>query len=194
MPEGGHRVTKLLDAWRAGDKQAGDELIRSVYQELRRLAASYLRGEQPGHTLGATALVHEAYMRLAGASIDYQNRSHFFAVAATAMRRILVDHAKHNKRQCRGGGAIRETLDEGLIVGSEPNPMILEIDEALTHLATFDDRKARVIELIFFGGLTYSEAGDALGVSEATVKRELRLARAWILHELGGKEATAPPG
>ena len=182
-----HPVTKLLEAWRAGDRQAGEQLVASVYQELRRLASSYLRGERPGHTLGATALVHEAYMRLAGASVDYQNRSHFFAVAATAMRRILVDHARHHHRQRRGGGALRETWNEALMVGSEPNPAILEVDEALTRLAAFDERKARVLELIFFGGLTYDEAGEALGISEAKVKRELRLARAWILHELGGK-------
>jgi len=105
-----------------------------------------------------------------------------------------VDYAKHHKRQRRGGGGLRETLNEELMVGSAPNPAILEVDEALTHLATFDERKARVLEMIFFGGLTYGEAGEALGVSEATVKRELRLARAWILHELGGNQTPAPQG
>ena len=155
-----------------------------VYERLRTLAASHLRHERPGHTLPATALVHEAYLKIAGAEINFHDRAHFFAVASTAMRRVLVDHAKHHKRQRRGGGAVRAEFEEALAVSAEPDPYILEIDEALTQLAKMDPRKVSVVELTYFGGLSYAEVGEILAISEATVKRELRMARAWIKKDL----------
>jgi len=157
-----------------------EELAPLVYDRLLKLAASHLRHERPGHTLPATALVHEAYLKVAGAAIDFQDRSHFFAVASTAMRRVLVDYAKQRNRLRHGGGALRVDFDEALAVSSEPDASILPIDEALTRLAEMDSRKVTIVEMIYFGGLTYAEAGGILGISEATVKRELRMARAWI--------------
>ncbi len=155
-----------------------------VYDRLRGLAASHLRHERPGHTLAATALVHEAYLKIAGAEINYQDRVHFFAVASTAMRRVLVDYAKRHKRQRRGGGAARADFDEALAVSADPDASIIDIDEALTELAKVDPRKVRVVELTYFGGLSNTETAKILGVSEPTVKRELRMARAWIKESL----------
>jgi RNA polymerase sigma factor (TIGR02999 family) len=177
-------ITRLLHSWRSGDAAAVDELVPLVYSRLRSLAAGHLRHERPGHTLAATALVHEAYLKIAGAGIDFQDRSHFFAVASTAMRRVLVDHAKHHRRQRRGGGAVRADFEEALAVSNDPDPFILEIDEALTSLAQMDPRKVSVVELTYFGGLSYSEVGEILGISEATVSRELRMARAWIKNSI----------
>ena len=156
------QITKLLQSWRAGDAQAMDELAPLVYERLHKLAASHLRHERPGHTLPATALVHEAYLKVAGAGIDFQDRSHFFAVASTAMRRVLVDYAKQRKRLRHGGEAIRVDFDEALAVSSEPDPSIVLIDEALTRLAQMDPRKVSVVEMIYFGGLTYLETGEVL--------------------------------
>jgi len=161
-----------------------------VYDRLRKLAGSHLRNEGPGHTLVATALVHEAYLKVAGAEIDWQDRAHFFAVASTAMRRVLVDHAKGHRRQRRGGGAIQTELNERMLLVEAPDPAILEIDESLERLAKRDPRKVQAVELVFFGGLTYTEAGQMMGISEATVKRELRMARAWIRHDLKSNTAT----
>lgn len=183
-------ITRLLRSWRSGDSNAGGELVALVYNRLRQLAGSHLRRERPAHTLAATALVHEAYLKIAGAGIDFQDRAHFFAVASTAMRRVLVDYAKHHKRQRRGGDAVRADFDEALLVSEQPDPAILEIDEALTRLARIDERKVRVVELVFFGGLTQPEAGEILGISEATVKRELRMARAWIKTEMESHSGT----
>lgn len=177
-------ITQLLQSWRGGNRAAEDELIALVYDRLRKLAASNLRNERPGHTLAATALVHEAYLKVAGSDIDWQDRAHFFAVASTAMRRVLVDHARARKRDRRGGGAARTELDEAMLSVDAPDPAILDIDEALARLAKQDPRKEKVVELVFFGGLSYAEAGEILGISEATVKRELRMARAWIKHDL----------
>jgi RNA polymerase sigma factor (TIGR02999 family) len=177
-------ITQLLLSWRSGDRNAGEELVPLVYARLRSLAASHLRREQPGQTLSATALVHEAYLKIAGAGIDYQDRGHFFAVASTAMRRVLVDRAKHHKRQRRGGDALRVEFEEALLVADRPDPVILDIDEALTLLAKMDPRKVSIVEMTYFGGLTYTEIAGILAISEATVKRELRMARAWIKHSL----------
>jgi RNA polymerase sigma factor (TIGR02999 family) len=177
-------ITRLLHSWRMGDAAAHDDLVPLVYDRLRKLASHHLRGERPGHTLGATALVHEAYLKLAGAQIDWQDRSHFFAVASTAMRRVLVDHAKHRGRQRRGGEMRQTVFDEALVVGPEPDPALIEIDEALDRLEKFDPRKAKIVEMTYFGGMSYAEVGEALGVSEVTVKRDLRLARAWLLSEM----------
>ncbi|HLJ47748.1 MAG TPA: sigma-70 family RNA polymerase sigma factor [Bryobacteraceae bacterium] len=177
-------ITRLLRSWGSGDASAGEELMPLVYDRLRSLAASHLRHERPGHTLAATALVNEAYLKIADASIDYQDRVHFFAVASTAMRRVLVDYAKHHKRQRRGGGVARADFDEALAVSANPDASILEIDEALTELAKVDPRKVRIVELTYFGGLSNTETAKILGLSEPTIKRELRMARAWIKDSL----------
>lgn len=183
------QVTKLLRAWGAGDKAALDELMPLVHLQLRRLAAKCLASERPDHTLRATALVNEAYLRLAGAQSDFTDRVHFFAVAARLLRHILVDHAKGQRRQKRGAGAVKLSLDDALQVGATPPSNILELDEALERLATHDPRKSELVELLFFGGLTYEEAAEALHISPATVNRELRMAKAWLRREMTGLES-----
>jgi RNA polymerase sigma factor (TIGR02999 family) len=177
-------VTRLLQEWGSGNKAALDELMPVVYEQLRKLASRCLRAERPDHTLRATALVHEAYLRLVDADVAWQDRVHFFAVSARLLRRILVDHAKANHRQKRGGGAEKVTLDEAVLVGSEVTGGIVELDEALQRLAAHDQRKSELIELLCFGGLTYDEAAAALKISPATVHRELKMAKAWLHHEL----------
>ena len=180
------QVTRLLKEWSAGNKQALDELMPLVYDQLRILASRCLSSERPEHTLRATALVNEAYLRLADADLTFNDRVHFYAVAARLLRHILVDHAKALHRAKRGGGAQRITLDEALIVGKTEPSGILELDEALQRLAAQDSRKAEVVELLFFGGLTYDEAAAQLNISAATVHRELRMAKAWLHRELTG--------
>jgi len=178
-------VTRLLAAWRgSGDEDALDRLIPLVYDELHALAARRLRGERPDHTLQATALVHEAYARLVEGDVRFDDRAHFFALAATAMRRILVDHARHRGRDKRGGGRARVTLNDEIAAAADRPDDILALDEAIERLAEHDERKARVVELHFFGGLTYAEIAAALEVSEATVDRDLRMAKAWLGNEL----------
>jgi RNA polymerase sigma factor (TIGR02999 family) len=177
-------VTRLLHEWRAGNQSALDQLMPLVYEELRRIARNYMRSEREGHTLQATALVNEAYLRLVDMDVPWQNRAHFFAVAARLLRRVLVDHAKSRRRAKRGRGQAAVTLNEALLAAYEPEKAIVALDEALESLAAFDDRKCRIIELHYFGGLTYEEMAEALGISEATVHRELRLAKAWLHHEL----------
>jgi RNA polymerase sigma factor (TIGR02999 family) len=177
-------VTILLRAWREGDARALDRLIPIVYEELKDIARRSMWGERPDHTLQATALVHEAYTRLIDSDVTWQDRSHFFAVAARQMRRILVDHAKARGRIKRGGGADRITLNESVAVSPEPPADLVALDEALERLTALDARKAQVIELHFFGGLTHEEAAEALGVSVATVERDLRFAKAWLYREL----------
>jgi RNA polymerase sigma factor (TIGR02999 family) len=177
-------VTRLLQEWGGGNKAALDELMPVVYEQLRKLAARCLRAERPDHTLRATALVNEAYLRLVDADVDWQDRVHFFAVSARLLRRILVDHAKANHRKKRGGGAEKVTLDEALLVGPQATAGIVELDEALHRLAAHDQRKSELIELLCFGGLTYDEAATALKISPATVHRELKMAKAWLHREL----------
>jgi RNA polymerase sigma factor (TIGR02999 family) len=177
-------VTQLLHQWRTGDREALDQLMPLIYDELRRLASHYMKSERPAHTLQATALVNEAYIRLVDMNVRWQDRVHFFAVAARLMRRILVDEAKSKHRAKRGGGGVRLSLDEALIVSPEPAQDIVALDDALKSLGAFDERKSQLIELHFFGGLTYDELAEALGISQATVHRELRLAKAWLYHEL----------
>lgn len=177
-------VTQLLRQWGSGDKQALDELMPAVYDQLRRLASNCLRAERPDHTLRATALVHEAYLRLIDADVAWQDRVHFYAVSARMLRRILVDHAKSRNRHKRGGEFQKVPLDEAILVGPESDHGIVELDEALQRLAAQDQRKSELIELLFFGGLTYDEAAAALKISPATVHRELTLAKAWLLREL----------
>jgi RNA polymerase sigma factor (TIGR02999 family) len=182
-----HDVTRLLADWRDGDQGALDRLMPLVYDELRRMARRYMRGERENHTLQSSALVNEAYMRLADhMGMNWQNRAHFFGVAAQAMRRVLVDHARTRNVQKRGGGAFKVALDDAIDVADEKAAELVALDDALRALAAFDERKARVVELRYFGGLTAEEAAEVLGVSLATVEREWRTARAWLVRELGG--------
>ena len=177
-------VTRLLIAWRDGDRAALDALSPIVYQELRRLAGAYMRQERPDHTLQPTALVHEAYVRLVDQSLpDFANRKHFFGVVAHLMRQVLVDFARAHRSEKRGAG-LKAPLEEGAAVAAPPAVDILALDEALDRLATFDARKASVIELRYFGGLTREEVADALDLTLATVKRDLSLGEAWLRREL----------
>ncbi|MCA1632825.1 MAG: sigma-70 family RNA polymerase sigma factor [Acidobacteria bacterium] len=184
-----HQVTQLLVRWREGDRRALDELMPLVYEELRRLAAHYMRGERPGHTLQTSALVNEAYLRLAAhEEIQWQDRAHFFDVAAQAMRRILVDHARRRGNQKRGGGAPRVALDEALIVSAERVAEVVALDDALARLAEIAPRKSQLVELRFFGGLSIEEAAEVLGVSPGTVMRDWTFVKAWLRREIAGGE------
>jgi RNA polymerase sigma factor (TIGR02999 family) len=180
-------VTRLLSEIRNGKREAEAQLIPLVYADLRRIAAANLRRERPNHSLQPTALVHEAYMRLAYVeSNGWQDRAHFYAVASTVMRHILVDHARANKAKKRGDGQQTIEIHEG-ILGTSPRVMeVLVVDEALRRLATLDERQSKIVELRFFSGMTEEEAGDVLGISVRTVKRDWRIARAWLVNELGG--------
>ncbi len=178
-------VSLLLRAWRGGDQSALEKLMPLVYDELRRLAHRYMIREKAGHTLQTTALVNEAYIRLVDLKrIEWQDRAHFFAISASFMRRILVDFARSREYQKRGGDAKKVSLDESLFVSPEPGADLIRIDEALGALAEFDARKAKVVELRFFGGMTEEETAEVLHVSRETVKRDWRLARNWLLCEL----------
>lgn len=178
-------VTELLMAWRNGDEDALSRLAPLVYEELHRLAAAYMRREREGHTLQASALVNEAYIKLVDSSrVRWQNRAHFFAVAAQLMRRILVDFARSRHYQKRGAGWHQVTLDERLGVTTRLDSDMLSLDQALQELARLDPRKARVIELRFFGGLSLEETSEALQVSTDTVGRDWRAAKAWLMREL----------
>lgn len=187
---GGGDVTVLLGRWREGDDSAVRELMPLVYGELHRLAERAMRGERHDHTLQTTALVHEAYLRLsAGGSPKLTDRVHFFAVAARVMRRVLVDHARGLTAQRRGGGAARVPLSAGDAREEAPPVDLLDLDEALEALARRDPRKARVVELRYFAGLTAAETAEVLAVSEPTVRLDARLARAWLLRRLDGAPA-----
>ena len=177
-------VTSLLQAWGKGDKEALDDLMPIVYSQLHNLAARCLGSERRDHTLRATALVNEAYVRLVQSSVAPNDRMHFYALASRMLRRILVDHAKSHRREKRGGDAHRITFDEAILFGAEAPPEIVELDEALNRLSKHDQRKADLIELLYFGGLTQEEAAQALNVSHATVERDLKLAKAWLYREL----------
>ncbi len=179
-------VTKLLLAWSGGDQRALEKLTPIVYDELSRLAHRYMRRERLGHSLQSTALVHEAYIRLVDYQrMDWQGRAHFFSVAAQAMRRILVEHARR-KNQKRGGGLQRISLDEAAEVGGGRQRDLVALDEAMNALARVDARKSKVVEMRFFGGLSIEKTAEVLDVSPITVKREWRAARAWLYHELAG--------
>ena len=186
-PERGHpEITRLLQDWRAGNSNAIDELVPLVYQPLRRMAASHMRREG-AVTLQPTALVHEAYLRLVGVNVQWQDREHFFALASSMMRRILVDEAKRRRADKRGGGEktllLVDDLD-GMENVFQPTDL-LALDDALTKLGQLDERKMRVIELRFFAGLTIEECARALEVGHATVERDLKMARAWLVHHMG---------
>jgi RNA polymerase sigma factor (TIGR02999 family) len=183
-------VTKLLHDWRGGDAGALDRLIPIVYQELRAIADRHLRAERPGHTLQPTALVHEVFLRLVGTDIRWQDRAHFMAVSARTMRRILVDYARTRKRVKRGGNWLRQTLDEGIVMGESSALDLVKLDEALIRLNARDKRAARAAELHYFGGLSYEDTAEVLAISPATVHRDLRLAKAWLYKELAGAEIT----
>jgi RNA polymerase sigma factor (TIGR02999 family) len=182
-------VTRLLQSWSAGNPAALDQLMPLVYDRLRSLAGRYMNAERRDHTLRTTALVHEIYLELVDADVAWQSRIHFFAIASTLMRRVLVDHARKHGRAKRGSGG-KVTLEDCMAVSAEPDAVILELDDALTRLSEVDERKARLIELTYFGGLTYDEAAEALSISPATVHRELRLAKAWLYNELNHSDRT----
>jgi RNA polymerase sigma factor (TIGR02999 family) len=180
-----HRVTQLLAEWSDGDNAALAELTPLVYEELRRLAHHFMEGQRPDHTLQTTALVDEAYLRLADqTSPSWQDRAHFFAVAARAMRQILVNYAKSSRAQKRGGGALKVELDEGAIVSPEQSQAIVDLHEALERLGTLDSRKARVVELKYFGGLNHDEIAEVMKISTVTVRRDWVFAKAWLHNEL----------
>jgi RNA polymerase sigma-70 factor (ECF subfamily) len=180
-----HRVTQLLEQWSHGDDAALAELTPLVYEELRRLAHRHMGGERPDHTLQTTALVNEAYLRLADqTNPSWQNRAHFFALAARAMRQILVNYAKSYRAQKRGGGAIKVELDEAAIVSPEQSKAIVDLHEALERLGTLDSRKARVVELKYFGGLNHGEIAEVMKISTVTVRRDWVFAKAWLYTEL----------
>ena len=179
-------VSQLLRAWRDGDRGALEKLTPIVYAELHRLARRYMRGERAGHSLQTTALVNEAYMRLVDYKrMQWQDRAHFFAVAAQVMRRILVDHARsHNVK--RGAGVQHVSLDEGAVVGDDRASDLVALDDALNALARLDPRKVQIIEMRFFGGLSVEETAEVLKVSPATVRRDWSIAKFWLYRELGG--------
>ena len=180
-----NKVTQLLAEWSDGDDAALVELTPLVYEELRRLAHHFMEGQRPDHTLQTTALVDEAYLRLADqTSPTWQNRAHFFAVAARAMRQILVNYARSSRAQKRGGGALKIELDEAAIVSPEQSKEIVDLHEALERLATLDSRKARVVELKYFGGLNHGEIAEVMKISTVTVRRDWVFAKAWLHNEL----------
>ncbi len=181
-------ISQILLEWGKGGKEASDKLMPLVYDELRRQAARYLRRERPGHTLQTTALIHETYLKLIDQkNVDWQNRAHFYGIAAQAMKRILIDHAKARHREKRGGAAENLPLDEArFVVSDETNVDIVALDQALTRLAAFDPRQASIVDLKFFAGLSIDDIAETLEVSPATVKREWNSAKAWLFSEING--------
>lgn len=185
MSTNSSEISLLLDQYRDGQGEAFGKLMALVYDDLRRLAAWQLQAERSEHTLQPTALVHEAYLKLAGQNpVEWQNKAHFFALAAQVMRHILVDHARTKQRDKRGGGQTNIALDEVLNVSRTSEPNLIELDEALSTLAEQDARKSRIVELRYFGGLSIEETAEVLGISSATVRREWTLAKAWLQREL----------
>ena len=191
MPGSSSQVTELLVRWRGGDRQALDSLLPLVYDELRRIARHYLQGERPGHTLQSTALVNEAYVRMVAQDFpQWQNRAHFFGVAAQLMRQILVDHARSHRASKRGGDVYKVSLDEA---GDQPQATdidIVALDDALKNLAEMDPQQCKVVELKFFAGLSIEDTAEVLGISASTVKRDWITARAWLYRELDRSSAT----
>jgi len=180
-----HDVTQLLKAWTAGDEQALEKLTPLVYEQLHRAAQHYMAGQRSGHILQATALVNEVYLQLIDCGqMNWQDRAHFFAMSAHLMRRILIDFARSRGSQKRGGGALQISLDEAPSVGSEPDPNLVALDDALKALAAVDERESKVVELRFFGGLSIKETAEVLKVSVETVQRDWRLAKMWLLREM----------
>ncbi len=189
MAQNSHEVTQLLIQWSNGDKAALDKLMPLIYEELRQLARHYMNRERVGHTLQTTALVNEAYLRLINRKqVHWQNRAHFFAIAAHLMRSILVDHARSHAYAKRGGGARKISLDEALAVSQQRAADVVALDDALKRLAEIDRQQSRIVELKFFGGLTIEETAEVLALSPATIKREWSTAKAWLYHELNRNE------
>lgn len=188
MPQLPNNVTQLLMGWGKGDKEALDQLVPIVYDELRRQAARYLRHERVGHTLQTTALIHEAYVRLVDQNnVQWQNRAHFFGIAAQLMRRILVDHARTKKRAKRGGSDIRVSLSKVNVATKSQDLDVVALDEALERLAGIDEQQSRIVELRYFSGLTVEETAEVLAISPATVKRDWSMAKAWLHREISGE-------
>jgi RNA polymerase sigma-70 factor (ECF subfamily) len=180
-----HRVTQLLQQWSQGDNAALTELTPLVYEELHRIAHHFMEGQRPNHTLQTTALVNEAYLRLADQSNpNWQSRAHFFAVAARAMRQILVSYARSQRSKKRGRGAVKVDLDEAALVSPQESEEIVDLHEALEQLSTLDSRKAQVVELKYFGGLNYDEIAEVLKISRITVRRDWEFAKVWLYTEL----------
>jgi RNA polymerase sigma factor (TIGR02999 family) len=187
-------VTDLLLRWSAGDRHALESLAPVVYDDLRRMAQAFLSRERPEHTLSATALVHEVYLRLVDQRrVQWQDRAHFFGAAATLMRRVLVDHARARAAEKRGGTAVRITIDENMALVGGLAEEILDLDAALDALATLDARKAQVVQMKFFAGMTSQETAAALGVSDATIERDWTMARAWLIAHMRGHEPSPAP-
>jgi RNA polymerase sigma-70 factor, ECF subfamily len=183
----GHEITELLQAWREGDERALEKLTPEVYRELHHAARRCMARERDGHTLQPTALINELYLRLSNLrGVDWQNRAHFFALCARQMRRILTDMARNHRSEKRGGGALTVALDEAPEVASSMHPDLVVVDDALKALALIDERKSKVVELRFFGGLSVEETAEVLKVSPNTVARDWRLAKAWLLREMDG--------
>lgn len=182
-------ITQLLAEWRDGNQSALDELYPLVYDELHRLARRYMSRERKGHTLQTTALINEAYVRLVGQKVNWANRSHFFAISAQIMRRILIDHARRHAYAKRGGGAQQVSLEEAATVTPDQSAELIRLDEALTSLAEMDPRRSQVVELRYFGGLNNEEIAGVLNVSENTVTRDWNMARAWLYQQLTGSGA-----
>lgn len=184
-------VTQILHRLADGDELATEELFGLVYEELRALAGSFFRGQRADHTLQPTALVHDAYVKMVGsADAGFRGRGHFMAVAARAMRQILTNHARDRRAAKRGAGAARITLDEAIVADPVHEVDLLELDDALARLETLDERQCRIVELRYFAGLSVEEVASALGISEPTVKRDWRMARAWLFRELTGNTAS----
>ncbi len=191
MGDNPSRVISLLERWSGGDPAARDELVPIIYQELRRLAHYHLRQERDGHTLQTTALVHEVYLRLCGHNEPrWEDRAHFFAVAARMMRRVLVDYSRRRGADKRGAGAVRIQLDEALAIPAAASSDLLALDNALEKLAEFDARKCQVVEMRFFAGLQAKQIAVALDTTEATVRRDWTIAKAWLFRYLEGQDAT----
>lgn len=185
MAQTSQNVTQLLIGWSNGDREALDALLPVVYEELRKQAANYLRRERVGHTLQTTALIHEAYLKLVDQkNVHWQNRAHFFGIAAQLMRRILVDHARTKKRAKRGGSNIRVSFNEANVLAPSQNLDIVALDEALERLSQIDEQQSRIVELRFFSGLTVEETAAILAISPATVKRDWSMAKAWLHREI----------
>ena len=185
MDEKQHKISLILKDWSGGDTSSTEELLSLVYEELRSIAARYLRRERPDHTLQPTALVHEAFLKLVDISdITWQDRAHFFAVSANVMRRILVDHARARQSDKRGGSVQRIALEDAISLSSAPDVDLIELDQALRELASFDQQQSNIVELRFFGGLTIEETAQVVGISPATVKREWLVAKAWLFRKL----------
>lgn len=184
-----NNITQLLLKWSEGRSEALEDLIPLIYPELRRLARNYMQRENPAHTLQTSALINEAYLRLVRQQgVEWHNRAHFFAVAAQVMRRILIDHARKHHRAKRGAGAHHVSLDENAVIGQQRAAEFLALDAALIQLAEIDERKSRIVELRFFGGLTVEEVAELMDLSPITIKREWRSARAWLQNEISARQ------